>query len=75
MYDSNGHEIQIGDQAIATKTINKVTRIYEGEIRGISHYRPQVLMHVVDGGGNHWFDADLTAVQLNDDSYAESGIQ
>lgn len=68
MYDENGHEIQRGDRVVAVKTIAGKARIYEGTVKGLSHYHPKVLVHVINGGGNHWFNASQTAVQLSDEA-------
>jgi hypothetical protein len=68
MYDENGNKIKLGDRVVAVKTIAKKTRIYEGTVRGFSAYRPQVLVHVINGGGNHWFNVSQTAVQLTEEA-------
>lgn len=69
MYDENGHEIQRGDRVVATKTVNKVTRIYEGRIIGLRFQHPQVLIRVIKTLAPIWFHASCVAVQLNYDSH------
>ena len=74
MYDENGHEIHLGDRVVAVKKIARKVRIYEGKIRGFSSQRPQVLVSIINGGGNLWFNASQVAVQLNDDAYQEQDV-
>lgn len=74
MYDENGQVIQRGNDVVATKTVNKVTRIYEGTVVGLRPKRPNVLVRVVNTSKTLWFDNDLTAVQLTDEQVAESGL-
>ena len=66
MYDESGHEIHKGDQAVATKTINGQTRIYEGKVIGLRPQRPQVLIRVIKTNAPIWFHAFCVAVQLSD---------
>jgi pantothenate kinase-related protein Tda10 len=68
MYDESGHEIQRGDRAVATKTLNGQTRIYEGKVIGLRPRHPQVLIRVIKTGVPLWFHASCVAVQLSDEA-------
>lgn len=74
MYDENGQVIQRGNEVVATKTVSKVTRIYEGKVVGLRPKRPNVLVRIVNTGKTLWFDNDLTAVQLTDEQVAKAGL-
>lgn len=67
MYDENGQEIRRGDQVVATKTRNKITRIYEGTVVGIRSRQPQVLVRVIKSVGMIWFYASCIAVQISEE--------
>ncbi len=63
LYDKFGHEIQHGDRVTATiKDYGKVSTC-DCIVRGFSHYRPQVLVHVIRTGWNVWCNVANVVVQ------------
>lgn len=70
MYDKNGHEIVIGDSAIATS--KPAGRKFAGTIVAISSTHPKVLLRMTDF--SRYFHPSRVVVQLNDDAYNEVNI-
>ena len=68
MYDCNGHEIQKGDAAIATKLVATEVWIFEGEIVKLGPFGQLVLLLVVGINRTIWLEAQNTAVQLSDEA-------